>query len=193
MEPKIGPKIAFFESKSGPCFPLLPLVFLIFFEIFQKKRSKRSKWPFYWVNNWPNPQHTWTTFWLKLGPILDSRNLMFLGHFWRFKICWNRYFCSVFWEELAFFKPTQLGTLFVNTTALTDFYPFLLQFCFWIFAVSGTFIFLGARNEQAAKHKLKAKHKKINNTTRCKQETHLVLLQKKKADNTDIKQYNFIV
>ena len=28
---------------------------------------------------------------------------------------------------------------------------------------------------------------------RCKEENHLVLLHKKKADNTDIKQYNFIV
>ena len=35
--------------------------------------------------------------------------------------------------------------------------------------------------------------KKGNKTTRCKQDNHLVLLQKKKADNTDIEQYNFIV
>ena len=41
------------------------------------------------------------------------------------------------------------------------------------------------------KLKLRTKQQRRNKTTRCKQENHLVFLQKKiKADNTDTKQYN---
>ena len=83
----------------------------------------------------------------------------------------------------------------MNTTALTDFFlsGFSAFLLFWVFAVSG---FLGGpflRGMKTTKKKDKiqnktTKNKKGRRTTRCKQEDHLVLSQKKttqKQNNTN--------
>ena len=92
------------------------------------------------------------------------------------------------------FKPThKFGTLFVNTIALTETKecPFFRNFFFGGgFAVSGFLpIFLRGMKKQKSEQnsKTETRPQDANN------KKHLVLLQKRKADNTDMKQYNFSV
>ena len=59
-------------------------------------RKKRHKLPFSWVKTWSNyvARHTWTKFWLNLGPSVDSTFLTFFGLFSFFffvKLCWNHF------------------------------------------------------------------------------------------------------
>ena len=50
----------------------------------QKKRPKKHH---FWVKTWSNfvAQHTWTKFWLNLGPSFDSTFLLILGYFYLFE------------------------------------------------------------------------------------------------------------
>ena len=66
-----------------------------------------------------------------LGQMFDSTLDRFLtqpfSHFWHiflfFKVCWNHYLYRVSSKNCNFVAhPQKLGTLFVNTTALTDFF-----------------------------------------------------------------------
>ena len=94
VESKLGPKIAFFESKLGPSFLLF--FFLCFSKIFfflegewdfkEKRANKRQKNTISWVKTWSNyvAQHTWTKFWLNLGPSFDSTFLLIFGYFYLF-------------------------------------------------------------------------------------------------------------
>ena len=137
----------------------------------------------------------------KLGPIM-LRNILgpsfdatldqvltqpfdIFGPFSMLKICLNHYFI-VFEQKIRILKPTpqKRGTLFVSTTALTDFIVclFFLHFCFFfVFAVSGfwgVFILRGMKIQK--RQNSKQNNKKRKKTTRCKQQNHLVLLLKKK-------------
>ena len=49
----------------------------------QKKRKKKH---IFWVKTWSNfvAQHTWTRFWLNLGPGFDSTILLIFGYFYLF-------------------------------------------------------------------------------------------------------------
>ena len=77
--------------------------------------------------------------------------------------------------------PKKLGTLFVNTTALTESFliPFFCIFVLGGFAVS-VFGILG-RNDDKQQFKTEQEG---NKTTRCKQENHLILSQKKRKQTT---------
>ena len=133
-----------------------------------------------------------------LGQIFDSTFLAFLAHFPFFQIMFQPLFYRVFSRNSILLQPAppNLGTLFVNTTALTDFFFLCFFFCiffffFRFFAVSVFVLFLKGR--KTIKQTLNTKQQKRNKTTRCKPESHIVLLQKKKADNTDTKRCNFFV
>ena len=113
-----------------------------------------------------------------------------------FKMCSNHYFIGFSAKKCHFLlTPKKLETLFVNTTVLTDcFDPF---FCIFIFGgfccvrFFGPFFLKGMKNKY--KKNWRQNNQKLNKTTRCKPVKHLALLTKKKADNTDTKQCNFIV
>ena len=93
--------------------------------------------------------------------------------------------------------PQKLGTLFVNTTALTVFFLFVLFFCifgFWGFCCVrfyGGLFLRGMKKRQNSKkwQNSKQNNKKGKKTTRCKQQNHLVLFLREKPDNTVTKQY----
>ena len=83
-------------------------------EKFQKVPEIRSKMAIFWVKSWPNyvAQHAWTSFWLRQGPIFDSGNFTFFGHFWDCQNILN-WFESVFSKKLQLLSsPKQLGTLY---------------------------------------------------------------------------------
>ena len=148
------------------------------------------KWPFSWAKNWFNyvAQHTWTNFRLRLGPILDI-----------FKTSWNHYFYSAFSVQLHSKRPPpKIRTTICEhncanrTRSVVPFSAFL----FWVFCCVWLFFFhlFGGEEWKSKWTQIQNKTTKRNKTTRCKQEHHFVLLyEKKKADNTDIKQYNLIV
>ena len=95
VESKLGPKIAFFWVKTWSKFFSFFLVFQksssfcreneILKKNEQKKRQKKT--PFFWVKTWSNfvAQHTWTKFWLNLGPSFDSTFLLIFGYFYLFE------------------------------------------------------------------------------------------------------------
>ena len=89
---RISPKIAFFESKICPKFPLIFLfcVSKVFFFLqgewdFSKKKQKkrRQKITIFWVENLSNyvAQHNWTDFRLNLGQIFGSTILLIFCFF----------------------------------------------------------------------------------------------------------------
>ena len=91
-----------------------------------------------------------------LGQIFDSTLASFLTtffpHFWTFsffKICWNHYFYRFSANMLCFAHPQKLGTLFVNTTALTVFSIFFLHFCFGGFLLCPFVWSVFERNEKS--------------------------------------------
>ena len=94
------------------------------------------------------------------------------------KICSNPYFYSVFSKSHIFVAhPQKLGTLFVNTTALTEFFvcPFFCIFAFWVFCCVrffGVFFWKEWKTQN---------NQERNKTTRCKPENHLVLFTKKES------------
>ena len=120
-----------------------------------------------------------------LGQAFDStldrfltQNFHMFGTFPFFKICRNLYFYTVSGKKCDFIaRPQKLGTLFVNTTAQTDFCRFFNIFVFWGFCCVRFWGLFFERNE---KHKLITKQQKQNKTTRYKPENHIVLLQESK-------------
>ena len=67
--------------------PLLSAVRMTFFRKTRKKRkTKKKKKHIFWVKTWSNfvAQHTWTRFWLNLGPDFDSTLFVILGYFYLF-------------------------------------------------------------------------------------------------------------
>ena len=168
VESKLGPQMAFFESKLGP----IVLCFLCFY--FQKYflsagrmrfSQKKRKLPFFWVKTWSNfvAQHTWTKFWLNLGPSFDSTFLAVWGHFSFYKRCWNHYFYSGF-SKNELFKPTPpklRKTICEHNCANWFFYcPFFLLFAFCFFAVSGFGGSFFGRNENTKETIIKTITKK---------------------------------
>ena len=95
----------------------------------------------------------------------------------------------VFSAKIPFCKPTpkKLGTLFVNTTALTDFL-FVRFFCIFVFfgvccvRFFGGLFLRGMKKQK--KTKFKTKQQKGKKTTRCKQQNHLVLFIKRENQTT---------
>ena len=161
-------------------------------EIFQKsERKKKTNITLFWVETWSNyvAQHAWAEFWRNLGPSFDSTFLTFLGPFHFSKYAETTLFI-VFSAKICIFSPPpkKLGTLFVNTTALTDFFLFVRFFLHFAFLGFCCVRFWGVffeRNEKQKKTKFKTKQQKGKITTRCKQQNHLVLFLRKKPDNTD--------
>ena len=157
-------------------------------EIFQKhlKKKEDKLYPI-WVKAWSNyaAQHTWTKFWRNIGPSFDSTFLSFLALVSFFKKCWNHYFYRAFSKDLHFLGPPQkLETLFVNTTALTD-YLFVRFFCifvFWVFAVSG---FWGVFFERNEKTNFKTKQQKRKDDHKMQTTKPLSPTLTEKPDNTD--------
>ena len=69
----------------------------------------------------------------------------------------------------------------MSTAALTEKnVPFFCIFGLGVFAVSGFLPFLRGMRKHTKKQNLKKNNRKGNKTTRCKQENHLVWLQKGK-------------
>ena len=116
-----------------------------------------------------------TKFWLNL---LDT--FLALFHFSKYAETAN---FIVFSANICIFKPTpkKLGTLFVNTTALTDFVfvRFSCIFAFLGFLLCPFFGVFLERNEK--KTKFKRNQQKGKKTTRCKQQNHLVLFLQEKT------------
>ena len=88
-------------------------------------------------------------------------------------------------SKKCIFNPTpqKFGTLFVNTTAPTGkigmgFSAFLLL---GVFAVSGFWSLQKKAGMKKKKPKFKTKQQERSKTTRCKQENHLVLFQKRES------------
>ena len=127
------------------------------------KKTENKTLPIFWVNNLSNyvAQHAWTDSWLDHGQIFDST----FSHVWRCKHCFLP-------------TPQKLGTLFVNTIALTDF--FALIFCILFFGLLLRLVF-GLFFEIKKNKKLTQNNRKRNKTTRCKPENHLVLFTKKES------------
>ena len=129
-----------------------------------------------------------------LGQIFDSPFLSYFGHFSFFHMCSNHYFNRFSEKRHFLLTPQKLETLFVNTTALTDFFWsfFFLSFCFFLFLlcpVFGPFFLKGMKNK---KLNTKQPKKKQDHKTQTRKKKTLSLVNKKKADNTDTKQCHFI-
>ena len=95
-------------------------------------RKKKTKITIFKI--WSNyvMQHIWTKFWLNLGPSLDSTFLTFLAFFQNMP---KALFYGVSRKDLAHLP--KIGTLFVNTAALTEkklsLFPAFLFFVFVVF------------------------------------------------------------
>ena len=126
VESKTGPRFAF-HVKNGPsliCFPFFVIFFFLqgawdYHRMAQKvckiDHFHRSKTGPSRLHNILGPAlaYAWTNFLL-----LDLDNVCSFILFW---FCRNHYFCSVFSTKLLLYAhPPKLGTLFVNTTVLTD-------------------------------------------------------------------------
>ena len=164
---------------------------------FSKKwrKGRRQKLPFFWVKTWSNyvAQHAWTKFWPILGPSLDSSCLTLFGLF-SFPKYVETTILGAFQQTSAFFKPApppkKIGTLFVNTTALTDkkkktfsvFFVSAFLFFFCVFVVSG---FLRGMEKQK-KTKLKTKQPKRKEDHRMQTTEPLSPVFKKQKTQTQI-------
>ena len=127
---------AFFWVKILSCFPLSP--FLLFKNLsilqgewdFSKKRKRKTDFSIFMSQNLFNyvAQHNWTDVWLNIFRVFWTFSFSFFFFF--FRICWNHNFYCVF-SKSTFIAP-KIGTLFVNTTALTDVVSFIfcIFFCF---------------------------------------------------------------
>ena len=173
------------ESKLGPKMP---------FSSFTKSSSFCREWDFpnkwrkrqitiVWVKTWSDyiAQHVWTKFWLNLGPSFDSTFLTFLA----FQKMPKPLFYSVF-SKICIFKPTpqNRNTICEHNCAnwKKTFVGFFFSI-FCVFAVSGLFGHFSRGMETINSIQNKTT-KKGNKTTRCKQQNHLVLLQKRKNQTT---------
>ena len=110
-----------------------------------------------------------STFFTFLTPVFLSQNLL------------KPLFYRVFSKNNNFVAhPKKLGTLFVNTTALTDL--LVLFFCIFGSLVFCCVHFLGVFFWKEWKTKdWTQNNPKINKTTRCKPDNHLVLFTKKES------------
>ena len=130
-------------------------------------------------------------FWLKLGAMFDSSNMAFLAVLGFFKYAETTIFIVFSANMYVLSSPQTIRNAVCEHNCAT-WKKMSFLFCFFDFGVSAVsgFYRLSFGEEWRSK---KRKTKKGNKTTRCKTRNHLVLLTgKKKADNTDIKQYNFI-
>ena len=122
------------------------------------------------VKNWSNcvARCPWSNFWLMLGPIFTLKIWKIRYFLGVFDSCWNHYF-TIFQYKFASLKPTpKIGTIFVNTTALTEkktFWGAGVHFWFWEFLLFRSFDLF-----QWQKQKIKSKQL-TKLTTRSKQET----------------------
>ena len=159
--------MAFWGVKLGPSFLFFFSLFFLQKKVF-KKSEKRPKLPF-WVKTWSNyaAQHTWTKFWLNLGPSFDSTFLTLFGLCFPFFLC---YFYSMFSKDLHFESPPpkKIGTLFVNGTALTEKkmvrFSVFLFFCVFAVSVFGRFL-RGMINNQTKQPRKETRPQDANNRT----------------------------
>ena len=111
-----------------------------------------------------------------LGPDIDSTVWTSFGHYLLFIVCWNRNSAS---SKTCILKPAprNIGTLFVNTTALTEIH--LVCFysaCFCVFAVSFlvlTCFLLGMQNPQIRKITINNRKEPDNNIQTSKQSSRV--------------------
>ena len=81
-------------------------------------------------------QHAGQIFWSQPRPDFDSTFFTFLALSSCSKYAETTLFVG-FQQNCFFAHPQRLGTLFVNTTALTEVFPFSAFLFSWVFAVSG--------------------------------------------------------
>ena len=182
VESKAGPRFAFFCQKLVQVFLFVSFVLVFeksssFCREKERKHKKGSRLTIFRSHKLVNyvAQHAWTSFWLRLGPIVDSGDLTFAGHFWLLQTMTKPLFLQCF-QQSAFLSPPQKLRNTVcehNRANWTKMFLFR-QFSLFESLLCPVFAFLWEE------WKIKTNKQKRNKTTRCKQENHLVLLQKGK-------------
>ena len=193
VESSIGPHFAFFWVEHWSAFSFFPCFSKLSFSLQKEEtieiKQRRSKLTTSLSQNLVQfccatcvdqfLTQAWTNFWLMIFS------------FWTILGYFSNLFL-VFSAKNAFLKPTPKNrnticehngaTWKINLSLFSE-----LVFLFLPCLVFGCLFWEEWKND------IQNKTTKTNKTTRRKQENHLVLLQRKKADNTDLKQYNFIV